>query len=157
MFGGAQVIEIVIDDPDLAEVGDTASDTVPDVEVDGNAIAMAQATTGKWYAYVAAMAFVGTDIADVIDSDDAEITNAYGVTTGFLSGSPIPADDLRVLVFEFDGDVEITANRGDELITLDYDDHSDIATIDVDRNDVPEGGQVHITISDFQLNLRHDP
>ena len=38
-------------------------------------------------------------------------------------------------------------------VTLDYDDHSDIATISVDRNDVPAGGQVHITISDFQLNL----
>ena len=36
---------------------------------------------------------------------------------------------------------------------MDYDDHSDIATISVDRNDVPAGGQVHITISDFQLNL----
>ena len=53
----------------------------------------------------------------------------------------------------FDGDVEITANRRDEVVTLDYDDHSDIATISVDRNDVPAGGQVHITISDFQLNL----
>ena len=36
---------------------------------------------------------------------------------------------------------------------MNYDDHSDIATISVDRNDVPKGGQVHITISDFQLNL----
>ena len=58
-----------------------------------------------------------------------------------------------IRTFDFDGDVEITANRGDESITLDYDDHSDIATISVDRNDVPVGGQVHITISDFQLNL----
>ena len=58
-----------------------------------------------------------------------------------------------VQTFSLDGDVEITANRGDESITLDYDDHSDIATISVDRNDVPKGGQVHITISDFQLNL----
>ena len=56
-------------------------------------------------------------------------------------------------MFPFDGEVEITANRGDESITLDYDDHSDIATISVDRNDVPVEGQVHITISDFQLNL----
>ena len=75
------------------------------------------------------------------------------VADGFLDGSPIPAASLRVLVFPFDGDVEITANRGDESITLDYDDHSDIATISVDRNDAPAGGQVHITISDFQLNL----
>ena len=34
-----------------------------------------------------------------------------------------------------------------------YDDHSGIATIDVDRNDVPIGGMVHVTISDFMLNL----
>ena len=82
------------------------------------------------------------------------------VTTGFLSGAPTPVTPTQnypktwtVQTFDFDGDVEITANRGDESITLDYDDHSDIATISVDRNDVPAGGQVHITISDFQLNL----
>ena len=153
VFGGAQVIEIVIDDPDLDEVGDNANDAVPDVEVDGNAIAMTQASTGKWYAYVAAMAFVDTGIAGTEDTDADGPNNDYGVADGFLDGSPIPADDLRVLVFPFDGDVEITANGGDELITLDYDDHSDIATISVDRNDVPAGGQVHITIGDFQLNL----
>ena len=34
-----------------------------------------------------------------------------------------------------------------------YDDHSGIATIDVDRNDVPIGGMVHVTINDFMLNL----
>ena len=75
----------------------------------------------------------------------------YTPVGGFLSGSPITAP--VVWVFPFDGEVEITANRGDESITLDYDDHSDIATISVDRNDVPVEGQVHITISDFQLNL----
>ena len=72
-----------------------------------------------------------------------------------MSGSPIQLVRKSPVVglFPFDGEVEITANRGDESITLDYDDHSDIATISVDRNDVPAGGQVHITISDFQLNL----
>ena len=69
--------------------------------------------------------------------------------------TPVASPDTAwtVQTFDFDGDVEITANRGDESITLDYDDHSDIATISVDRNDVPAEGQVHITISDFQLNL----
>ena len=59
-----------------------------------------------------------------------------------------------VQTYQFDdGDkVEITTDRN-ESVTLDYDDHSDIATISVDRNDVPAGGQVHITIGDFQLNL----
>ena len=37
VFGGAQVIEIVIDDPDLDELPDEGeTDTKPDVEVDGN-------------------------------------------------------------------------------------------------------------------------
>ena len=53
VFGGAQVIEIVIDDPDLDEIGADANDAVPDVEVDGETVTMRQATTGKWYAYVA--------------------------------------------------------------------------------------------------------
>ena len=52
-----------------------------------------------------------------------------------------------------DGDsVDITAGR-DESITLTYDDHSGAATVSVDRNDAPAGGQVHVTISDLQLNL----
>ena len=53
VFGGAQVIEIVIDDPDVDEVGDTRSEGVPDVAVDDEEVTMRQAATGKWYAYVA--------------------------------------------------------------------------------------------------------
>ena len=75
---------------------------------------------------------------------------------GFLSGAPDPRVTTDgwpfVQTYNLDGDVEITTDR-DQLVTLDYDDHSDIATISVDRNDVPADGQVHITISDFQLNL----
>ena len=156
VFGGAQVIEIVIDDPDLDEVGDDRTEGVPDVEVDGDRLTMTQAITGKWYAYVAASAFVESGLEGAQD----DTSNRYAVQSGFLSGAPTavtapePAHDWPyVQVFPLDGDVEITANRGDEVITLNYDDHSDIATISVDRNDVPVEGQVHITISDFQLNL----
>ena len=53
--------------------------------------------------------------------------------------------------FEDGDDVEITAGR-DEVVTLTYEDSSTV-TISSDRSDVPAGGQVHITISDFQLNL----
>ena len=157
VFGGAQVIEIVIDDPDLDELPATATEiiTKPDVEVDDTEVTMRQATTGKWYAYVANNAtFAASPLSG--DAEDGT-TNVYATAAGFLSGAPTPAGDnppaWTVQTFDFDGDVEITANRGDESITLDYDDHSDIATISVDRNDVPVEGQVHITISDFQLNL----
>ena len=47
--------------------------------------------------------------------------------------------------------VEITAGR-DEVVILTYEDSSTV-TISSDRSDVPADGQVHITISDFQLNL----
>ena len=157
VFGGAQVIEIVIDDPDLDELPATATEiiTKPDVEVDDTEVTMRQATTGKWYAYVANNAtFAASPLSGALQDDT---TNVYAIDTDFLSGAPTPAGDnppaWTVQTFDFDGDVEITANRGDESITLDYDDHSDIATISVDRNDVPAEGQVHITISDFQLNL----
>ena len=158
VFGGAQVIEIVIDDPDLDEIGDDANEAEPDVEIDGAEVTMRQATTGKWYAYVASTAFQGSNIAAETGTNATDNTpGSWGHAANFLSGAPTPAEEATVAwtvqTFDFDGDVEITANRGDESITLDYDDHSDIATISVDRNDAPIGGQVHITISDFQLNL----
>ena len=41
-----------------------------------------------------------------------------------------------------------------ETITLHYDaDLDDLATVSTDRAGVPIGGQVHVTISDFRLNL----
>ena len=43
---------------------------------------------------------------------------------------------------------------GSETITLHYDQDLDsLATVSVDRNNVPTGGQVHVTVSDFRLNL----
>ena len=43
---------------------------------------------------------------------------------------------------------------GDETITLHYEeDLDDLATVRVDRIGAPVGGQVHVTVSDFRLNL----
>ena len=53
--------------------------------------------------------------------------------------------------FDDGGTVKIKAGRN-EVATLTYEDSSTV-TISSDRRDVPAGGQVHITISDFQLNL----
>ena len=124
---------------------------------------MNQATNGKWYAYVASTAIEDSGLGSVTTPATDTEPGTYTPADTFLTGAPdfveVDEDDnnepitASILTFAFDGDVEITANRGDEVITLDYDDHSDIATISVDRNDVPVGGQVHITISDFQLNL----
>ena len=54
----------------------------------------------------------------------------------------------------FDDDSDIDVVYGDETITLHYEeDLDDLATIRTDRTGVPENGQVHVTVSDFRLNL----
>ena len=52
---GAQVIEIVVDDPSRSE---TVGVSQPHVTADGDDVTMEQADTGKWYAYVASQALV---------------------------------------------------------------------------------------------------
>ena len=59
---------------------------------------------------------------------------------------------IQVYGFKDDSPVDITHNA--ETVTLRYKaDLSDLASIRVDRTDVPAGGQVHVAISDVQLNL----
>ncbi|MEX0640936.1 MAG: hypothetical protein WD183_07995, partial [Nitrosopumilaceae archaeon] len=50
-FGGAMVVEVVVNDPALKDTDETESE--PDVTVNGKRLRMAQATDGNWYAYVA--------------------------------------------------------------------------------------------------------
>ena len=147
VFGGPQVIEIVVDDPDRAD----ADDLTPDVNINEETVTMTQSATGKWYAYVAERT-----------SYAASGLTADELSTGFLRDLPATGEDeswptdpiaiVQTYPFDDGDEVEITVGRS-ESVTLVYDDHSGIATIDVDRNDVPAGGQVHITISDFMLNL----
>src|SRR3990172_10621952 len=48
-FGGAMVVEVVVNDPDLKDTDE--AETEPDVTVNGKTLRMAQATDGNWYAY----------------------------------------------------------------------------------------------------------
>ena len=55
---------------------------------------------------------------------------------------------------DFGDDTNIDIAYGDETITLHYEEDLDgLATVSTDRDDVPIGGQVHVTVSDFRLNL----
>ena len=51
IWAGPMVIELVVDDPNSNETGETESE--PTVDIDGNQIRMAQGTDGRWYAYIA--------------------------------------------------------------------------------------------------------
>src|SRR3989304_8327466 len=48
-FGGAMVVEVVVNDPDLKDTDE--AETEPDVTVNGKDLRMVQATDGNWYAY----------------------------------------------------------------------------------------------------------
>ena len=86
------------------------------------------------------------------------VTDNTAAPTGFLDNAPDVAGTgtgtiNTIQIFDFDGDVEIEL-VGIESVTLNYDrDLDDLATISTDRAGVPIDGQVHVTISDFRLNL----
>ena len=50
-FAGIQVIEIVVNDPDRSDTSE--SQGIPNVEINGDDVLMAQGDDGSWYAYVA--------------------------------------------------------------------------------------------------------
>ena len=71
---GAQVVEILVIDDDLAHPG-----ALPDVTVNGDAVVMTPTTDGNWYAYIA-------DKSSVADVDhDAANTISSGIDFGQLS------------------------------------------------------------------------
>ena len=149
-FGGPQVIEIEVDDPSRNE----ADSPDPHVTVDGEDVTMAQAGTGKWYAYVASDDIRSlNDITVVTVPPTGEISEIIGLLDNapFVRGSTTDLID-NIQTFPFDGDVDIVF--GSETITLNYDrDLDNLATVNTDRTGVPEGAEVHVTISDFRLNL----
>ena len=175
-FGGPQILEIVVDDP--SRDGLDSSTPLPDVRIGESRVTMAQSNTGKWYAYVASdelTSEVGAMLGLFIYVAAGEYPpigyDGSGAESFFVDAKPFleakrlggnnggqigvfDADWPVVQVYEFkDGSpVDITHNA--ETVTLRYEaDLSDLASIRVDRADVPAGGQVHVAISDVQLNL----
>ena len=143
-FGGPQIIEIVVDDPSRSDIATTTSS--PDVTIDGTTVIMQQADTGKWYGHVA---------------DSSAVAAANGVITTNIATATISAPPTRSGVtfdlqtnIDFDDDSDIDVVLGDETITLHYEEDLDgLATVSTDRAGAPIGGQVHVTVSDFRLNL----
>ena len=137
-FGGPQIIEIVVDDPSRSE---TDVESKPDVTIDDTTVTLVQADTGKWYAYVTSGAAVPTDFTLTLNDDDTPVPGRDG-------------ENFALQTISFDDDSDIDVVLGSETITLHYEeDLDDLATVSTDRTGVPEGGQVHVTVSDFRLNL----
>ena len=174
-FGGPQILEIVVDDP--SRDGLDSGTPLPDVRIDGSRVVMAQSDTGKWYAYVASdeltsevgamlglFIYIAADEAAPIGYGGSGAESFFADAGQFLSAKALGGNNggqigvfadwpvIQVYEFKDDSPVDITHNA--ETVTLRYKaDHGDLASIRVDRADVPAGGQVHVAISDVQLNL----
>ena len=145
-FGGPQIIQIEVNDPSRSE---TANVSKPHVTVDGDDIDMTQADTGKWYAHFASDVYDAEPDtllsgANLLDSPPTAATRADNTQDNLIA----------IQEFDFTDDSDIDVVLGDETITLHYEeDLDDLATVRTDRAGVPIDGQVHVTISDFRLNL----
>ena len=75
-----------------------------------------------------------------------------------LAGHTLTTDEVSnwpfIQVYDITDESDIDVKYGSETIGLTYNtDLDDLASVDVDRRGVPEKGTIHVTISDFQLNL----
>ena len=95
-FGGAMVVEVVINDPDLKEIDEAESE--PDVTVNGNDIRMTQATDGNWYAYFADATMANA--ADALSSIAGEgLDFGVGCTAAAATGFAGPSFSDTVGVY----------------------------------------------------------
>ena len=77
-FNGPMVIEVVVNDNDIDEVGDLE----PDVTINGADLAMAQAGDGNWYAYFVAKDQASNAVVEGIDfGTNSTTTNGFTSTT----------------------------------------------------------------------------
>ncbi len=138
-FGGPQIIEIVVDDPARSDI--KAEISSPDVTIDGDDVTMIQADTGKWYAYISSKTALPTEgILALGDKQPDKSTRDQ--------------DDYAITAIPFDDNSDIVVAYGGETIILHYEEDLDsLAAVSTDRIGVPINGQVHVTVSDFRLNL----
>ena len=146
-MGGYQVLEVRINDPDKKD-RDVPYGNIG-ATIDGNTLETAQADTGIWYAYVRNS---GSDPPTGIN--DAELLKGLP-TLNIVSGSEqTAANDAYEVDSSHDLSDGFTVEYEGESIDVTYDnDLTGSVTIALDRTDVPNGADVHITITDPRLNL----
>ena len=90
-FGGAQVVEVVVRDPQISDTTEGASG-MPKVEINGDKFAMVQGSDGAWYGFTANSATVTT--ADALGADYGL---EYGTTcTASTATTSLGQDDTTI-------------------------------------------------------------
>ena len=82
-FAGPQVVEVVVNDPNLRETDESKGE--PIVTVNGNKLRMVQSTEGAWYGYFASRIhaeFANTSLASLGFGFDCSSTDVINTTSG---------------------------------------------------------------------------
>ena len=153
-MGGYQILEVQINDPDRRALD--VDYGIIGATINGDPLQMYQVKTGIWYAYV--------QHDDLVDDDGApddvptgfSLQGAPDPNTGegstHASGASIPITTIPIQ--EVDLSDGATIEYGNESVDVTYDDDlTGSVSIALDRTDVPNEAQVHITITDPRLNL----
>ena len=90
-FAGPQVIEVVINDPNIADTDEGKGE--PDVTVNSNKLRMVQATDGNWYGYFADRA--QAQAADATQS----ASSGFGLSFGEFCDNNSDLGDVSVVTF----------------------------------------------------------
>ncbi len=180
-FAGIQVIEIVVNDPDRSSTNE--SEGVPNVEINGDNVLMAQGSDGAWYAYVAnqiAIEELGEGVIDNIyrgeplasDSNVTGISDADGyyanvadfldgaksLQTGSVDNNPnIDASEwplIQTYKIAENSLVTITYGTGTTATNVELDyDYDDTKDLSMDRPKYPAGADIIVALDDSLLNL----
>ena len=166
-FGGGQILEIQIRDPDINDV--SIPHGQPEVTIGSHDVRMAHASSGVWYAYVADVTAAGNSNPLVGSVDNAAPGSSGAIHEVTLRNAPVmlaaetlsnnditATDKLFVQLYDFEGtDGEtLDVTYGSETISVEFaDDLTGSASIGLDRTDVPVDTLVHISVSDTRLNL----
>jgi hypothetical protein len=206
-FGGAQIVEVVVIDPQRQRTDIAAGEPV--IRVDNNILRMAQAADGNWYGYFGEVTAVRkADFeSNNLDFGSATAVGVVSNTTGpvfsnqaldgygggvlnaaptllsnhtvantlngqiglDVTGNRFMGETLAVSLnganewpfiqtFDFtQGEFEVTFEKAgaDETIVLDYNnaDLDDFSSISLDRSSATQGAEIHLTITDNQLNI----
>ena len=177
---GAQVIEILVIDEDLA------STALPDITINGDSVVMTATADGNWYAYIAddaSVAAISGDVAaqaanpglDFGDNNCTAITN--GDAADVYCTEIAANDDVNAAVrsaktlaqtpantnignnwpfiqtYAFSKTIEIQYNKagGAQITTLKFEDNA--PGLFLDRSTYPPGATVHTIINDHRLNI----
>ena len=87
LFGGGQVVEVIVKDPNRADT--EVAESEPTVYVDNNLLRLAQGEDGYWYAYIGAYGYIDDSGSDDFDTTDNYLD--YGINLNPNVAGNMPA------------------------------------------------------------------